>query len=129
MTAYLRAPAASSQVRDVIFSRDGDATVEVGEFRWYAESDLEVLGTLCSAGGDAPGGADLIFDVLLDGATSLYTLLADKPRVAAGAHEGSAGAPAVSSVLEGHYLTVDIVQAGSSPPGSKLVVQIMFRPA
>lgn len=126
MVAQLRAPGLGS--RDVIFSRDGDATVEQGEHRWPAEGDRRVLGVVCSAG-VAPVGAALIFDVLIDafdGGGSIYTTSAHRPSIADGAFEGVAPAPDLPVVPDGHYLTVDIVQVGESTPGSKIDVRIVY---
>lgn len=127
MVALLRGPGLGS--RDVTFSRDGDATVEQGQHRWYAKGDRHLMGVVISAGG-APLGADLVCDVLLDafdGGGTMYTTSANRPIVAAGAHEGVSPAPDVVLVPDGHYVTVDIVQTGLSPnPGSKIDVRVLY---
>lgn len=109
-----------------LFSRDADATVEAGGHRWYAERDLTITHVLTSAG-TAPVGADLIFDLILDGGTSIYTTTANRPKVVAGTNVGDTPAPDNPTVLQGHYVTVDTIQVGSSTPGSKIDLRIFYQ--
>lgn len=124
MVAVLRAP--GSGARDVIFSRDGDAAVGNAGHRWYAERDLRVRGVLASAG-TAPLGADLVFDVLLDGAATMFTTTANRPKIVAGTNEGLSPAPDVVLVPQGHWVEVVTVQTGVAPNlGSKIDVRILY---
>lgn len=129
MVAHLRAPGNPATIQSVNFSRDGAASVEQGLHRFTADRDYELLGVIATAG-DAPIGDFLRFDVVLDafdGGSSVYDHDADKPTIDDGANEGETGAPAVTSLPEGHYLTVDIVNVGSSVPGSKIDVRILYK--
>lgn len=123
MVAVLRAP--GSGERDVTFSNDGEATLGNSGHRWPVLKPVTVLGVLISAG-TAPIGADLVYDVLLDGATSLFTTIGNRPRVVAGANEGLSPAPDISAVAPPHWLEVEAVQIGSTQPGSKVDVRILY---
>lgn len=124
MVAILRGTGAGATF--VIFSQDGDAEVGSSDHRFYPESALSVQGVVVSAG-DAPVGSELVVDVLLDGATSLWDDGADRPTIADGAHEGSVGVPDHPAVGLGHYLTVGIVAVGSATPGGKVDVRVLYR--
>lgn len=128
MVAILRPPASGSRQLDETFSRDGDADIEQGLHRFYADHDLELVGVVVSAG-VAPTGGDLVVDVILDafdGGGSVYTAV-PKPTIVADAFVGFAPAPDTTAVPQGHYLTVDIVAIGLTDPGSKIDVRILYR--
>lgn len=125
MVAQLRAPGAGAAEQDVIFSRDGNAIVEAGLHRWYARRDLTIIGVLASAG-VAPTGDDLIFDVKLDGVTTIFTTSANRPTIIDGMNVTTSPAPDLPDVPAGHFLTVDIDQVGSVLPGAKVDVRILY---
>lgn len=127
MVAEIHAPARTE--RDVIFSKDGDATIGSAGHRWYARGNRTLVGILASAG-DAPQGADLVFDVLLDefdGGGTVFTTVGNRPRILDGDNEGLSPTPDIVDVPDGHYLTVYVVQTGVAPnPGSKVDVRILY---
>lgn len=105
----------------MIFSGSGAAALGTSGHRWYADRDRTIVGVIVSAG-VAPSSADLIVDVLLDGAT-VFTVAA-KPTVLQGANEGVTGAPDVTLVPAGHYLDVDVLQTGGA---SKVDVRVLYQ--
>lgn len=73
----------------------------------------------------APTGAAIIVDVLLNGA-SVFAAPADRPQIAATAFSGSAQINGTRTWADGEYLTVDIIQVGSTIAGSDMVVEIVY---
>lgn len=71
---------------------------------------------------DAPGGQPAIFDVR-ENAASLFAA-ANRPTVAPGAHTGSSSTFSNDSLAKDRLLHLDVVQAGLSPRGGGLVVQV-----
>lgn len=126
MVAEIHAPTRAE--RDVIFSRDGDATIGSAGHRWYARGDRRLVGVLASAG-DAPTGDDLEFDVLLDefdGGGTVFTTVANRPTILDGTNEGLSPTPDIVDVPDGHYLTVYITKIGSVDPGAKIDVRVLY---
>lgn len=74
---------------------------------------------------DAPVGADLIFDVMKNG-VSIYPT-APKPTILAGQRVSAAAIPDVTALAAGDVLTVDVVQVGSTQPGSYATVVIVVQ--
>src|SRR5262249_40898674 len=78
--------------------------------------------------GTGPVGSSLILDlkVSTNGGstwTSLWaTTPANRPTIAAGQVVGSAGTPDTTSYVNGSLLRLDIIQVGSSTPGSGVTV-------
>ncbi len=125
MVAHLQGTAEVASIEEVIWSRDGEATVDIGEHLWPAPFDITVLGFIPTAG-DAPTGADLIFDPTLLG-TTMFTTQANRPRVLAGQNVGATAVPDVVDVDEGQTITMDIDQPGSVDPGDKIDVKMLYR--
>ena len=70
-----------------------------------------------------PVGANLIVDVLING-VSIFADPGDRPVILAGETTGLSITIGTSAFAPGDYFTVDIIQVGSSSPGSNLTVQI-----
>ncbi|MDL4812825.1 hypothetical protein [Actinomadura opuntiae] len=106
------------------FSVTGILSVRAGTARVYNDTGRPLtLGTVRASAAVAPAGQALIVDVLLNG-TSIYTTPANRPTIAAGAVTGTGGTPGVTTWAPGDYLTVDIVQVGTTTPGSDLTVTV-----
>lgn len=74
--------------------------------------------------GVAPVGADIIFDVLVDGVT-IFTTVGNRPRILDGALEGATVfVPDITAVAAGAVVTVDVIQVGSSVAGSHAVLVV-----
>lgn len=109
---------------EAIFSKAGTAVVAVGVSRWYAPVNLTIGRVIISAG-IAPTGTDFIADLKLDG-TTVFTTGANRPKLVSGDNEMETVAPDVVFVPQGHYLTADIVQIGSTFAGSDVNLQVIF---
>lgn len=102
------------------------ATVATGEYRWYNHTGvtLTIRGFFMSVGGQVPTGASLIINPKLDG-VAIYTT-GNRPTVAAGGRtSGLASTLATTAWPALSYLTVDVVQVGSSEPGEKVTIQAL----
>jgi hypothetical protein len=101
----------------------GGLSVGAGVRRWLMPFPATVLG-VTAAVNTAPVGSAIVVDVNRNG-TSLFTVQANRPQIAAGANAtvGSA-APAVVSLATGDYLTVDVDQVGSGVAGADLTVLV-----
>jgi hypothetical protein len=75
----------------------------------------------------APTGASLIVDVNKNG-TTIYGTQSARPTIAASSVTAVGGAPTVTTLAAGDYLTIDIDQIGSTVAGGILTVQVTVRP-
>lgn len=104
------------------FSIPAVLTVGAGGMRWYVDQSYTISTVLASVG-TAPTGASLIFDVNKNG-TTIFTTQGDRPTIAAGEFVDLSSTPAVTGLVSGDYLTVDIDQIGSTVAGANAVVRI-----
>lgn len=109
-----------TSIRD--FTRTGPLAVVVGTahipipFACTIESVTALLTT-------APTGATAILDVNRNG-TTIFTTQSGRPTFSIGGTVATVGTPAVTSLVAGDYLSVDIDQIGSTVTGSDLVLTI-----
>ena len=96
--------------------------VGAGAMRWYVDQSYTISTVLASVG-TAPTGANLIFDVNKNG-TTIFTTQGDRPTIVAGEFVDLASTPAVTGLVSGDYLTVDVDQVGSTLAGGQAVVRI-----
>lgn len=99
----------------------------VGELGWvnpFART-LDILGVILTAG-TAPTGSDLIMDANKNGVT-IYTIQANRPRIAAGQTVGTLAVPAITTLAPGERITFDIDAVGSGTPGSDITAEIVLR--
>jgi hypothetical protein len=78
---------------------------------------------ICTGEDTPPEGDDLIVDVLING-VSIFADPGDRPVILAGETTGLSVAIGTTTFAPGDWFTVDIIQVGSSSPGSDLTVQI-----
>jgi len=106
----------------------GALTVGAGKDRVAFPFDGEVVNADLVVG-TAPTGADLIVDLLLNG-VSIYTTVANRPRVLVSAVTSSAAnrvlRPDVVKFVAGDVLSVTVVQVGSTVAGSDLDVTVQY---
>jgi hypothetical protein len=108
------------------FARTGALTVATGAARFRFPWDVTLLG-VTGAVNTAPTGAAIIFDVKRNG-TSIFTTTANRPTIAIGAFATTVEpAPDIVALTAGQYLTVDIVQIGSTVPGADLTAFVRYR--
>lgn len=84
------------------------------------EHNCQIVGVRASVG-VAPVGADAIFDLLVNG-VSIFTTLARRPTVVAGTLTSGQVIPDVRTLVKGDRLTANVVQVGSTTPGSWLTL-------
>jgi hypothetical protein len=104
------------------FSHAGNAVVGSGTMRYYVDQTW-TISTVRASVNVAPTGAALIVDVNKNG-TTIFTTQGNRPQIAVSTNTDVSGAPDVTSLTSGDYLTVDIDQIGSTIAGSDLVVTI-----
>ena len=106
------------------FSRPGALTLYTGTFRWYNDTgSARTFEQVRASVGEAPTGQSILVDVNING-VSIYTTQSNRPTILDGELTALGGAPDITTVQPGEYLTVDIDQVGSGAPGTNLVVQI-----
>ncbi len=69
-----------------------------------------------SSSSAGPVGADLIFDVNINGVT-IFTDQDNRPKILDGAESGVSGTPDIKTLTENDLITVDCDQIGSGTPG------------
>lgn len=107
------------------FSMPGALIVKTGASRQYFESSFTI--TTVRASVNTPSvGSSIICDVKKNG-TTIYTTQADRPTIAAGTNTATANNPDITSLSPGDYLTVDVVQIGSTTAGADLTVTVTVR--
>lgn len=107
------------------FGYGGTLVTKVGSSKFYNifGRDLSISKVHTSVG-TAPTGATIICDVKKNGTSIFNATPANRPAIAIGATEASAG-PADTTIWHANeYITVDIVQVGSTVAGADLVVQV-----
>jgi hypothetical protein len=106
-----------------VFGVPGTLAAGVGAARWYNDSGRTLtIGTVRASVGTAPSGTSLIVDVNKNG-TTIFTSESARPAIAA-SDVTATGAPDVTTLAPGDYLTVDVEAVGSAVPGSDLTVQV-----
>jgi len=105
-------------------SRDGELEIGASPFKIYNRfgSDRYILEVFLSVG-TAPTGDDIIVDVKVDSA-SIFALQVDMPTILAGNTTGSDTIIDLPVWSGTSYLSWEIIQVGSSAPGSDLMVHI-----
>lgn len=107
------------------FSMPGALIVKTGASRQYFESSFTIVTVRASV--NTPSvGSSIICDVKKNG-TTIYTTQADRPTIAAGTNTATANNPDITSISPGDYLTVDVVQIGSTTAGADLTVTVTVR--
>jgi hypothetical protein len=108
------------------FTKQGPLAVTTGVSRFYADDYYYLSGVRASVN-TAPQGASVIVDVLKNGST-VFTTTGNRPTITAGTNTASsAAAPDLLFVQPGDYLTVNVVQTGSTTAGGDLTVNVLGR--
>ena len=110
----------------ISFSQGGTLTTGTGQFRWYNRTGAtRTIQTVTASVGTQPTGASILVDVNKNG-TTIFTTQSNRPTIAVSTNEDESGAPDVTSLAAGDYLTIDIDQIGSTIAGSNLVVTVVL---
>lgn len=104
-----------------IFSRAGTLATTTGGSRLYFERTGTIVKVRASVG-TPPTGGPVVVDVKRNG-SSIFASSADRPTIAAGTYT-DLGTPSVVSIVPDDFLTVDIVEVGSTYPGADLTVTL-----
>ncbi|MEO6727743.1 MAG: hypothetical protein ABIM96_02340, partial [Candidatus Saccharimonas sp.] len=108
------------------FSISGAVYVTTGQHRTYVESSRTVTKVRIAVG-TAPTGASLIVDVLKNG-TSIYAVTpANRPTITTGTNVALGGTPDTTTFVNGDYITISVLQVGSTVSGSDLTVAVRLQ--
>lgn len=99
-------------------SQSGTLSVTTGTKRWYAPADLTISNTTARVG-TAPLGSPVEVSLNVNGASNNIVSISTNTTTASNTTS--------ISVSEGDYLTVDVLQIGSSTPGADLGLNITYR--
>lgn len=102
----------------------GTLAVGAGTSRVYFVSAATITNVVASVGTQSTG-ASIIFDVKKNGAT-IFTTTANRPTIAVGTNADLSSVPDVATLSSGDYLTVDIIQVGSTAAGADAIIQVVY---
>lgn len=106
-------------------SYTGTLTTLLGAHRVYNDTGAALtIRSVRASVGTAPTGAAVICDVRVDN-TTIFPGGTNQPQVAAGANTDKTTGMSTTTIADGSYFTVDVVQVGSTVPGADLTVQIL----
>lgn len=108
------------------FTYQGTLKVVTGTSRWYVETAC-VFNSIRASVGTAPTGASIICDVKKNGTSIFNVTTANRPTIAASGFTALSGVPDTTSFAAGDYITVDILQVGSTIAGADLTVNVKLR--
>ena len=108
-----------------VFTVPGVISTGVGRARFYCPG-AATLNRIRASVGSAPTGSDIIVDVNKNG-TTVFTTQTARPKIFAG-QTTATGTPAITTIAQGDYITVDIDAVGSLFAGSDLTVQVELTP-
>ncbi|MFF4777622.1 hypothetical protein ACFY05_32825 [Microtetraspora fusca] len=108
------------------FSRAGNLAVLTGTHRLYNDTGIALtIKAVRASVGTAPTGAAIVVDVRVSG-TTIYSVPGNRPTIpAAGNTSGKNTAFTTTTIPDGGWFTIDIVQVGSTVAGADLTVQIL----
>lgn len=109
------------------FTYQGAVATATGTSRQYVAGTY-IIDAVYAGINTSPTGAALIADVKKNGA-SIFGNAANRPTIAVNGHYAMAGSITATSLAAGDYLTVDVVQVGSSVAGSDLTVTVRLKKA
>lgn len=106
-----------------VIAKAGTLALETGTMRIYNQTGRTLsISKLHASVGTASGGADITLQVRYDGSGDIGSPVT----VASGANTGSQTLGSAFSWTDGHYLTLNITQVGSSTAGSDLVMVVVY---
>lgn len=96
-----------------------------GQVRIPFDGSYTILSVRSTIGTPSVGAA-VICDVKVNG-TSIFTTQANRPTIPSGINQSTVTVPDVTQASQGSYLTMDVVQVGSTTPGSDLCVLVTMQ--
>lgn len=111
-----------------VFVQPGNISTgtSVGGGRVYAPWTTTITSVYCSLT-TAPTTDAVTLDINYDG-TTIFTTQGNRPSIAATAFYDDAGAPEVTAVVAGHYLTMDIDAVDTGNTAADLVCVVVVKP-
>lgn len=109
------------------FSFAGMLTARAGAHRWYNDLARTVsIGKIRASVGIAPTGTrGVTVDVLKNGSTSIFRAnVRERPNILPGKYSDVGTPDLGTTMIDGDYLTVNVVGIGSVEPGSDLTVSV-----
>lgn len=116
-------PDTSAYIEPVDFTRQGVLTVQAGVTERPISGGTFTIVSVAARVATAPTGSSVVIDIKKNGA-SIFGAPGDRPTILAGTKNAVVGSWGNVILLSGDYLTVDIVQVGSTQPGANLVVPL-----
>jgi hypothetical protein len=114
-----------AQVETFVLSRPGALVVAAGTLDLPLSGSYTLIDYRVRVG-TQPTGAALIVDINKNDVT-LFTTQSARPTVAVSTNLASTTMPAVTTFVNGDYISVDVDQIGSTVAGSDLVVVLRMR--
>jgi len=105
-----------------IFTVEGNVATSTGRLKMYAPGPLTIA-EVAIAVDNAPAGQSIIVDINKNG-TTIFTDQGKRPTIAIGETFATSGTPDVTTLAKNDYVTMDVDQAGTTTPGSNLVVHV-----
>lgn len=115
-----------NKVESYQFSQGGNLSVTVGSSQLPITGGTFSIVSVAARVGTAPVGSNVVVDIKKNG-TSIFAAPADRPTIVAGANIATVGSWGNTTLTTDDYVSVDIVQVGSSTAGADLVVPIRLR--
>jgi hypothetical protein len=115
-----------AEPNQTLFSFEGAVYAAESPIRMYNFLTNRTILSVHISVGAAPTGGAITVNIHKDG-TTIFTDQAHRPQIAAGSYSGSTTTVDVPAWNTGSYLTAVIDGAGSTTPGSYLVVYVVYR--
>lgn len=113
-------PQGLNGVGQAVFGIDGELAVASYAPRWRVFGSRSILGIVALVA-VAPVGADIIINVNKNG------VLLDTITILDGEDESAIVIPESATLVDGDIFTIEVVQVGSTTPGSYLTLQIILQ--
>ena len=91
----------------------GALSIGSGTIRYYTQTDRTITGCYAMVSG-APVTSPAVFDVNMDGATTIFTTQTNRPEIAATEYLSAVEVPDVTAWDAGSYLLIDVDAANSA---------------
>lgn len=115
----------ANRIETIVLSRPGALVVAAGVLKLPLSGSYTLVDYRVRVG-VAPTGAALIVDVNKNNVT-LFTTQSARPTVAISGFLATTTAPAITTFVDGDYISIDVDQIGSTIAGSELVVVLRLR--
>lgn len=122
---------------DPLFSQHGlglgqtgeiSITSDVDDIRVPIHANFTIKDVVCRVR-VAPTGSSIIVDVFKNGTSIFSVTPANRPEIANGALVGTSGVPDTTGLVSSDFFNIDIIQVGSTTPGTDLTCVTRMRQA